>query len=234
MTRPRPRRMAAFTLVELLVVVGIIALLASLLLPALRRARESANRAVCGSNLRQMGFAFVAYTNDNRGWFPFHAEIGRPRSEDWIWWQANRDVKRSAIARYLGSFDTKVLHCPSDDPVNHTRHIGDVYLYSYTMNMHLTSDATRDPVNLKPIQFLAVNRAGGVILLAEEDERSLDDGNFNPDLVANPLENFLATRHDRQFQDLDARGNVCFVDGHIEYVSRRFTHDRKSYDPSIK
>lgn len=66
-------RKHAFTLVELLVVIGIIALLISILLPSLAKARQSANMVACLSNLRQIGQTLLLYTNDNKGYLPLGA-----------------------------------------------------------------------------------------------------------------------------------------------------------------
>jgi prepilin-type N-terminal cleavage/methylation domain-containing protein len=70
-------RRRGFTLVELLVVIGIIALLISILLPALGKARESAKRTMCLSNLRQVHQAFYFYALDNRDQVPLGYRKGR-------------------------------------------------------------------------------------------------------------------------------------------------------------
>jgi prepilin-type N-terminal cleavage/methylation domain-containing protein len=87
--RTDPRN--GFTLVELLVVIGIIALLIAILLPVLGKARSSANRTVCLANLRQLHHAMMLYCNDNSDYFPCDAAsafsptyVERP--DDWIWW----------------------------------------------------------------------------------------------------------------------------------------------------
>jgi prepilin-type N-terminal cleavage/methylation domain-containing protein len=69
-----PSSLKAFTLVELLVVIGIIALLVSILLPALAQARMSAVNVNCMSNMHQVYIAYTSYTIDNQGWYPLSTQ----------------------------------------------------------------------------------------------------------------------------------------------------------------
>src|SRR5690349_5322883 len=71
-----------FTLVELLVVIGIIALLISILLPSLKKAREQSRMVACQSNLRQIAQGFILYANASKGQLPPLSEKQPPSGEN--------------------------------------------------------------------------------------------------------------------------------------------------------
>jgi hypothetical protein len=104
--RAAHQRALAFTLVELLVVIGIIALLIAILLPVVSKARAAANRVKCLSNIRQLYIGILGYCNNNRSWFPTcaYADDGTAHKQypdDWLYWETNRVLDDSPIAKYL-------------------------------------------------------------------------------------------------------------------------------------
>lgn len=97
----------AFTLVELLVVIGIMGVLIAMLLPALISAQRSARTIQCASNIRSICAALLAYAGENRGAFPPNISIPSPGQ---YWYDQDR------IGRYLANIDSPrgVLACPED------------------------------------------------------------------------------------------------------------------------
>ena len=201
---PSHRRRRAFTLVELLVVIGIIAVLISMLLPALNRAREQARAAKCLSNLRQLAMATMGYCNFNKGAFPGQGGRGNPLGHHWIAWgdlPASDNpldpshIDASALQPYLGSRGEvlqALMRCESDD-ITARRELdpNKQYRYSYSMNQCLTlpKEYRSKPYqfsvenSIRPLKLGIVRNASEKVMFVEEDSTTIDDGVWKPFLI---------------------------------------------------
>jgi prepilin-type N-terminal cleavage/methylation domain-containing protein/prepilin-type processing-associated H-X9-DG protein len=132
-------RRGGFTLVELLVVIGLIAVLVSLLLPVITKARAAAQAAACLSNLRQMGTAWTMYTSENRGRLVEPAPAYNPMQPDRAW----KSYWLGMLEDYKVS--GKTLLCPSADapmPFNFNKGFGNVH-YAWTGKYQVNGTVAR-------------------------------------------------------------------------------------------
>jgi prepilin-type N-terminal cleavage/methylation domain-containing protein/prepilin-type processing-associated H-X9-DG protein len=223
------RNRNAFTLVELLVVIGIIALLISILLPALNRAREAANGVKCLSNLRTLAMAVNMYNGENKGHFPGPGIISGnipspftgtpPNPDEWIYWGANVTIGQSALAPYLGSVgraDPASFRCPSDTDL--AAHRQPLYAYSYTVNWMIFEprDYTQpgrvysgfdaypaNDIRRHPdLVNSRIHNATNIIMIIDESYQTIDDGCWAPQHYSvTSTTNLLSNRHDRRSED---------------------------------
>jgi prepilin-type processing-associated H-X9-DG protein/prepilin-type N-terminal cleavage/methylation domain-containing protein len=214
---PRQIR-AAFTLVELLVVLGIIVVLAAMLLPALARAHEKGIRAHCLNNLHQLGLALHMYVDDSR-YYPGHYILATPIESSRVVWpgrifpytvnnrklfmcpNANKKAEWSTTANVAGQF-----------PFNLTG----TNAFSYGYN-----DWGGGRMDTKPYAGLGaqVNVQGEISsssIKCPSDMIAITDSNCDgqwdtaTDPVSNAPNQFPGDRHNEG-------ANVLFCDGHVEY-----------------
>ncbi|WP_428939728.1 type II secretion system protein [Fontivita pretiosa] len=143
------RRNRAFTLVELLVVIGIIALLIAVLLPALQKAKRTANTAKCLSNLRQLGQAFQMYLSDYKGVIVFPVEIDKRYKPEKVFWHQRLSIylnrKDARTDNFNASETSSVLRsCPEWEPIdNESNNKPDSDKIGYGMSRRLRTPDTR-------------------------------------------------------------------------------------------
>lgn len=210
----------AFTLIELLVVIAIIAILAALLLPVLSRSKATAQGIKCLSNLRQLQFAWILYSQDNGDKIPQNgpltldpldpnAQPGMPNAS-WVLgdvsgppgWTNDLLITHGLIYQYLNS--TGVYKCPADSSERNR---------SYSMNCWMNG---KPAWNALCINFTKTSQFAGklpptmALVFVDENPASINDGYWaqNP---ADPTRWIDSPAHYH-----NNAGTLSFVDGHAE------------------
>lgn len=197
--RTRPA-LPAFTLVELLVVVGTIALLVMLLMTGLANARGSAGRTACQTTLAQWGRAVGMYTDANKGYLPRRGQGAQPtsivdRPEDWfnalpplMNAPAYRDLVKAGRVPRPGESGIHVCRQATKPPGEH--------FFSYAMNMRLSTWNTEKPDRIDRVAQPSVQ-----VFMAD------GPGNYCSALPSRQAYSPVARHLDRV--------NISFLDGHV-------------------
>ncbi len=200
-----------FTLIELLVVIAIIAIIAAILFPAFASAREKARQISCASNERQLGLAFLQYTQDNDEALPNVYCCGDGvgnKLGGWVTYNTfpvnngsnTYDVTLGSIYPYVKS--RQVYICPDD---SQGRQTGD----SYAVNNCTTGPQAGAGLPFLGKTLAAFDSPANIMLLGEEaawdpSTASTDDAYFRQ------ANNILSSRH-------TGGSNLAMVDGHVKW-----------------
>lgn len=210
--------MKKFTLIELMVVIAVVAILASLLLPVLAKARKEARRANCTSNLRQFGIAAYNYTDDSNMKFPY-----TNKTNSWDNLIAGYDGRdASNVANGIIDEKNPLYLCPEDNIPGRKKKPK----RSYSINSYRNKDYYKNPgisgdlksIATKSRKTTEISSPVDTILLTEWFNRENRMG-FTTKSAVNGEEHYNI-----QFQNVSTpspithgeKFNYLFIDGHVQ------------------
>lgn len=238
------RSSCAFTLVELLVVIGIIAILVGILLPTLSAARKQANTTQCMSNIRQLLLACNTYIQENRGsWPPAHVNY-LTRNEDR--WHGTRttaskpfDFNGSILRRYLQTPQIKL--CPSFTPVKAGF---EAACGGYGYNEAFIGSSVGDPayasivfptpadwdreMGNRPAKANMIRNASAKIAFADAAMLTSPASLIEYSFAEPPLNQYGPTSPSLHFRH-SKRANIGWADGHVTGELFEWTYDTNAY-----
>ena len=204
-TRIRSARQG-FTLIELLVVIAIIAILAAILFPAFAKARESARRASCASNLKQIGIAVTQYTQEYDEKYPA-STMGYSIAGTGPFREATWDT---VIQPYIKS--SQVMVCPSDSVSNRITHpiYGANTTRSYTATWQVFGALDN---NNEPLTLAAVPAPTMTVMITERNQQFV--GNWTAYSYTDFLRGGTGLGPSIVFRHLETT-NMLYCDGHVK------------------
>lgn len=225
----------AFTLVELLVVIGIIAVLISILLPVLSGARKSQRNVQCLNSLKQLGLGFAMYYQGNSQW-------NLPANANGFEWHQNPEFRRNMGLNPQLAMDTaensvwpRGLLCPETFGIRNLGAMGSTAVKysgrhgiggSYGYNKEHTRRPQYAPYNVGRFKISRVNRPHDKILLIDAPTWEADWVGIheyqhdNVYLTSSGIYGATAYRHGKQDPKSAQRANILFYDNHAEQLSR--------------
>jgi prepilin-type N-terminal cleavage/methylation domain-containing protein/prepilin-type processing-associated H-X9-DG protein len=240
----RRRKRAAFTLIEILVVISIIALLAAILFPVFARARENARRASCQSNLKQIGLAMRQYADDYDGRLA-NVYVCRLQQDELAWGAANGNLPGSYYIYwpqiiYPYTKSTQIYVCPSGDQTSFVK--AKPYVGHYGANRNLmplgNTGVTTFPGTVTPgLMEVQINEPARKYLIMDAGNYDVYPGQWTGAYTAGTTvssNRFLPGRGasggtacnvGSLWGDNDCRNgrhftcmNILFVDGHVKWL----------------